>query len=361
MKKIDWYIIQKFITTFFFVALIFTNVAMIIDFSENVEEFIEEDVTTLQVITEYYLNFMLWINGLIWPLYALISVIFFTSRMAYNSEIISIFGAGVSFRRMMMPYMAGAFFLAGLHFFGNHIFIPKGNKKKLDFEHTYIWKESDRGKKRNVHMFIGPNEKIYVRYFRDRDSTALDIRLEHFEDNRLTSYLKANTAEWQGPPNKWRLKNYEIRSFEGLEEELIIGQGKVLDTVMNLLPQDFVRYNNQKEMMSTPELFDFIELERHRGLAPTKVYTIEIHRRTADAVTIIILTIIGVAVASRKVRGGMGLHLALGIGIGALFIFMSRFSVTFAANQSLSAALGVWIPNIVFSVVAFYLVLRAQK
>ena len=336
-------------------------VSMVIDFSEKVNNFIAEPVTLYEILVEYYLTFLLWINGLLWPLFAMIAVIFFTSRMAYNSEIISILGAGISFRRLLLPYMIGAGIITLLLLFGNHYLIPVGNKYKLNFERTYVWKHNDKGKTKDVHMFIGPEEKIYVRFYKKHDSSAVDFRWEHFTDNQLTFMLKARTAEWMGPPNNWRLKNYEIRTFDGMDESIIIGKGETIDTSFNLVPADFVRYLNQKEMMSTPALQQFIEEERKKGIANTLVYEIEIHRRTADPFTILILTILGVSVASRKVRGGTGLHLALGIILGALFIFCSRFSVTFATKQSIPAILGVWIPNILFTLVAIYLLSKAQK
>lgn len=361
MKKIDRYIIWKYLSTFFFVALIFSMVSMVIDFSEKVESFIAEPVTLYEILFEYYLTFLLWINGLLWPLFAMIAVIFFTSRMAYNSEIISILGAGISFRRLLLPYMIGAGIITLMLLFGDHYLIPVANKYKLDFERTYIWKHNDKGKTKDVHMFIGPGEKVYVRFYKKLDSSAVDFRWEKFEDNQLAFMLKARTAEWIGPPNNWRLKNYEIRTFNGMEETIELGKGQSIDTSFNLRPSDFVRYLNQKEMMSTPALQQFIAEEQQKGIANTLVYEIEIHRRTADPFTIIILTVLGVSVASRKVRGGTGLHLAMGIILGALFIFCSRFSVTFATKQSIPAALGVWIPNIIFSLIALYTMARAQK
>ncbi|MCB0704937.1 MAG: LptF/LptG family permease [Saprospiraceae bacterium] len=361
MKKLDSYIIRKFISAFFFVALLFTLISVVVDFSDKVEEFIDEPVTVYQVLVSYYFNFTLWINGLLWPLYVLIAVIFFTSRMAYNSEIISILGAGVSFRRMMVPYMGAALLLMGIHFVGNHFIIPKGNKSKLEFERAYIWQESDRGKVEHVNMFIGPNDKIYVRYFRKKDSTAVDFQIDHFERNKLVAIVKAKTAIWQGYPNNWKLKNYEIRTFDGMDETLVVGANEPLDTMFNLTPEDFVKYNNQKEMMTTPELRTYIKEEAQRGVNNTLVYQIEIDRRTADPFTILILTLIGVAIASRKVRGGMGLHLAIGIALGAIYIFLSRFSITFATSEAIPPLLGVWLPNIVFGVIAIYLLARAQK
>ena len=360
-KELDKYIIKKYLSTFFFVVMIFSLISIIIDFSEKVDDFIEESCTMQEILFDYYINFVLWINGLLWPLYALIAVIFFTSRMAYNSEIISIFNAGVSFKRFLFPYMIGATIIASMHMIANHYLIPIGNKAKLDFEHTYIWKHNDKGKTSDVHMFIGPDTKAYIRFYKKTDSLARNLRIERFEDDKLVYLLQAESAKWIGPPNNWRLRNYEIRTFNGLDETILLKDKATLDTTFNFYPADFVRFLNQKEMLSTSQLIDFIKQEKTRGVGNTKAYEIELHRRTADPFTIFILTLIGTSVAARKVRGGMGFHLAIGIGIGAIFIFLSRFSTTVATNDNLSAFIGVWIPNIGFSLVALYLVIKAQK
>ena len=361
LKKLDRYIIKKFMRTFFFTVLIFTMISVFIDFSEKVENFVESGITNKQIFIDYFPNFILHIDGLLWPLFTLIAVIFFTSRMAYNSEIISIFNAGVSFRRFMVPYMISAVFAASLLLVANHYFIPKGNKTRLDIVHEYIWRDNDKGKTRDVHMFISPDTKIYVNFYRKRDSTANKFRMERFEDGELVYLLKAHTAKWKGYPNNWSLRNYEIRHFDGLDEELILGKGARLDTAFALTPDDFVDFLEQQTMMTTPQLRKHIQTMRNRGVGNTQKYEIELHRRTADAFTIFILAIIGMSIAARKVRGGMGLHLAVGIGLGALFIFLSRFSIVFATGQAIPVLLGIWIPNLVFSVVAIYLVSRAQK
>ena len=360
-KKIDLYIIKNYLKTFLFTVLIFTLISIVIDFSDKVNDFIEEPVTQKQIWIDYYLNFVLFINGLLLPLYALIAVIFFTSRMAYNSEIISILNAGVSFRRLMLPYLVAASVITAFHMFANHYLIPIGNKTRLDFEHKYIWKYSDEGKTNDVHLFIGPETKVYIKYYRKRDTTGTDFRIEKVEDNKLTYLLKAKRAEWIGEPNQWRLRNYEIRTFDGLKESIVIGTGQELDTMLNMRPEDFIRYQNHKDMMNSPDLQAFIDSERKRGIGNTKAYEIEKHRRTSEPFTILILTIIGMSVASRKVRGGMGLHLAIGVAIGATFVFLSRFSTVFATNENLSPLLGVWLPNIIFMIIALVLVSRAQK
>lgn len=361
MKTLDRYIFWKYIQTFLFTMLIFTMIASIIDFSEKVENFIKEPCTREQIFFDYFINWVPYINSLLVPLYALISVIFFTSRLAYNSEIISILNAGISFRRLMLPYLMAGSVIAGFHLYANHFLVPIGNKSRLDFEHKYIWKHSDHGKTKDVHMFIGDSTKVYIRFYSKQDTSARDFRIEEFSGESLVWMLKAEEAEWLGPPNRWRLKNYEIRSFDGEKENLILGRRKNIDTTLNLVPEDFVRYSNQKEMLASPELVEFIEAEKDRGLSNTKNFEIELHRRTAEPFTVLILTLIGMAVASRKVRGGMGLHLAIGIGLGALFIFLSKFSVTFATNQTFPPILGVWFPNIMFGVVAIWLMGKAQK
>lgn len=370
LKKIDWYIISKYLKTFFFTVLLFTMVSVIIDFSSQVDKFVEEPCTKQEIIMDYYLAFIPWINGLLFPLFALISVIFFTSRMAYNSEIISILNAGVSFRRMMVPYLVASSVICGLHLFGNHYIIPLGNKSKVDFEHKYIYKNEDKGKTRDVHLLLNRDEvantqsKAYVRFYRKRDTSAKDLILENFENNRLVFRLKAKTARWiasKDSINNWALKDYEIRTFDGDKETMRFGVRQTIDTVLNLYPQDFVYYENDKLTLTTPELNEAIALQRQRGVKTTKSYEIEILRRTAEPITIIIVTLIGMAIASRKVRGGLGLHLALGIAIGAVYVFLSKFSTTFATNQTLSPVFAVWMPNILFTGILGYLVSKAQK
>lgn len=360
-KIIDKYIIRKYLGTFFFTALIFTMIATVIDFSEKVENFIKEPCTKKEILFDYYIHFIPYINGLLWPLFSLIAVVFFTSRMAYQTEIIPILEAGVSFRRLMRPYLAGAVIIITLLLFFNHLVIPFGNKKRLHFLHTYVWKNDDKGKTDNIHMFIGNNTKAYIRFYRKRDTIADDIRLEQFKDGELIGITEASTMKWLGPPNHWQLQNYKKRTFDGLKETIFNGQSASLDTTLNIMPQDFVRFNNQKESMTTPELLRFINQEKERGLTVTKSYELEMHRRSADPFSILILTIIGMSVAARKVRGGMGLHLAIGIGLGAAFIFVSRFANTFVTNQNMPALLGVWLPNLLFAGMALFLVRRAQK
>lgn len=361
MKQIDQYIFWKYIRSFLFVALLLTMIATVFDFSEKIDDFLKQAIPLREILFDHYLNFIPYINGQIWMLYAILSVIFFTSRMAYNAEIIAILGAGVSFNRILRPYLMAGFLLSGVYFVGNHYIIPLANKGRLKFEHTYISEESETERMNNVHMFIEPGTKIFARHYSKVDTAIREFMLERFADDKLVYLLKASKVEWLGPPNRWRLRNYEIRTFDGVNESLKIGQNQYIDTTLNLNHQDFVFYKNSKQGMTTFELQRFIQREREKGIGNTQVFEIEIHRRTAEPFTVIILTIIGMALASRKVRGGIGLHILLGIVLGAVYILLSKFTVTFATSDALSPLLGVWIPNILFTGIAVWLVRTAQK
>ncbi len=362
LKKLDRYIIRNFLATFFFTALIFTMIAVSIDFSEKVEKFVEEPITKKEILFDYYPGFILFIDGLLWPLFALISVIFFTSRMAFNSEIISILNAGVSFKRLMRPYLVGAGVIAFLHLAGNHFFIPHVTEVKLDIEGKYLEKNKRKKEKSaDFHFFTSPDTKIYIGIFSRQDSSAQHFRIEHFEDNKMTSVLKAARAQWLGPPSRWRLINYEIRRFDGDKETFFARPKDQTDTTLNFTPADFLEETEVHTSMTTPELMQYLSKQKSRGVGNVQRYEVELQRRTAEPFSIFILTLIGMAVAARKVRGGMGLHLAIGIAIGAIFVFISRFAIVFASGKIIPVLVGIWLPNIIFAVPAFYLIRNAQK
>lgn len=372
---LDRYILKKYLMSFFFTVLLFTLIAVAIDFADKVDSYISEPVTMKEIIFDYTLKFIIHINSLLWPLFALISVIFFTSRMAFDSEIISILNAGISYRRLLRPYMVGASIIAGLLMIANHTIVPQGNKTRIDFEQTYVWKHQDKGKKENIHMFIGPHTKIFIERFNQKDKVATGVKLEEYDGNRINYILTAKRMKWTGesdktknakdsldnsPPANWQLNGYVARTIDGEKEYLNVGLRKKMDTLINLTPKDFVQYLNAKEQMSTKELKAAIDKEIKRGLGTPKKFEVEVFRRTSEPFSIIILTLIGVAVSARKVRGGMGLHLAIGIGLGALFVFVSKFSATFAFNSGFSAIYGVWLPNMVFLAIAIVLSIKAQ-
>lgn len=359
MKKLDWYIVGKFLSTFFFTVIIFSMVTLIIDFSEKVERFIEtENITKSIIAFEYFPTFLLFILGFLWPMLTLISVVFFTSRLANNSEILSMLNAGMSFRRLLRPYWVASGFLFILYLVGVHYIIPKANAHRGMIDRVYFSRNRDQGKTSNVHFFVAPGTKVFMTHYSKRDSTARNFRIERIEDSELVSLTKASRAKYVD--GAWRLDNYEIRHFDGLEETIEVGGPRTLDTVINLQPADFVEYQEEQSGLTTPQLIDRIRRQRDRG-ANSRKYEVELARRSAEPFTIFILTLIGVSVAGRKVRGGVGIQLALGIFIGALFVFISRFASTISAASDLPVYLGMWMPNLIFAAAAIWLATRAQR
>jgi lipopolysaccharide export system permease protein len=361
MKKLDWYIIKTYLSTFFFTMMLITMIAVTINYFEQVDKFMDSGLSSGQIAIQYYSHFIPWINGLLWPLFALLAVIFCTSRMAKNSEIIAMLSAKISYSRLLRPYLIAAGFLATLLWIGNNYVIPLNNLKKNEFESKYIRASAKQSKTSNIHLWLSPTEKVYIRNYSTYDSTAHTFRLEKFRGPELIYSLKTPKLSFLSRPNKWRLNGYEIHKFEGMKEVLISKPNENIDTTLSLIPEDFTRFTKQMEVMNSTDMRAFLKNERDRGLDSGKKYVIELYRRTADPFTIFILTIIGVAIASRKVRGGMGFHLAAGVVIGAIFVILSKFSTTFSTNLSLAPGLGVWIPNFLFSIVAWYLVKTAQK
>jgi lipopolysaccharide export system permease protein len=361
LKTIDWYIIKKFLSSFFFTVLLFVLIAVVIDFSEKVEKFIEEPITKKEILLQYYPSFIIWIAGQLWSVCTLIAVVFFTSRLAYNSEIISIFNAGVSYERFMRPYWVAAGIITFVYLLGSHFFLPWGEEIRQEISNKYLDKNSDKGKTTSVHLFVAPGTKVFVGFYRKDDSTARDFRLEHFEGAQLRSILKADRAKYLAKTKKWQIWDYYIHDFNDQREVLKTSFGQSIDSTINLYPADFVDFASQQSMMTTPRLMSYIRQQKARGAGNVVKYEYELLRRTGDPITIMILTIIGVTIASRKVRGGFGFHLAMGISIGAIYVFLSKFTNVFALGQTMPVWLGVWLPNIVFGVIAVFLVRGAQK
>lgn len=329
--------------------------------SEHVDKFISNKLSVKEVALDYYLYFIPWINGELWPLFAFLSVIFFTSRLARGSEIIAMLSTGMNYTRILRPMLIAGSFIALLHWIGENYVIPHSTFYKTEFESKYIRRSLKTVLSKNVQFFLSPSEKIYCSSFSKRDSTLRTFRLESFdEDGRLKNIFKAHRLKYLAEENIWRAKDYEIRYF-GDDERIELGKGKEMDTTLAMFPDDFIRHSKQMEIMTTPDLRVFVERESAKGIGNTKVYQIEAYKRTAAPFTILILTLIGASIGTRKVRGGLGIHLALGVSIGALFTVLSKFSETFANNLSFAPFLGVWLPNILFGILAFYLLRKAQK
>ena len=361
MKKLDLYIIKKYLVSFFFTTFLITLVSIVINYSEQVHRFIKADLGFVDVMSQYYLYYIPWINGLMWPLFSLISVIFFTSRLAKNSEIVASLSSGISNWRILVPYLVSAFIISFILWIGKNYIIPYSNKVKHDFESEVLDKDHKKTMRDNIHFFLNQDQKIFIHRYLSRDTSAMQFRLETFQDGELTKVLSAERLSFKEAPKLWTVKNYDIREINGMQESIVVAHGETMDTIIDLTHDDFVRNTKGMENMSTSDLREHILRKKERGISAEKNYLVELHLRTSQPFAIIILTIIGFAVASRKTRGGMGLHLAIGVIIGAAYVVISQFSSTFSNNLSLSPLLGAWIPNLLFAAVAVYLMIRGQN
>ncbi|MBX2902058.1 MAG: LptF/LptG family permease [Chitinophagales bacterium] len=359
MKILDRYILFKYLGTFFFIISLLIGITVVIDISEKVDNLVESDATLWMIITGYYFSFIPYITALLAPFFALVAVIFFTSQLASRSEIIAILNSGTSFYRMLVPYFVGATILAVGLWYCNNELVPIANKKRLEFERTYIYKRNF-AIHFNFHRCIAPGTFIYIENYNPDEANGYKFSIDKFVHDSLVFKLRSSKIEWQKDKKKWRLSNLytRTRNKDGTET---ITQAASADSVFSFEPKDFKFTDNLKEEMTTSQLVDYIHYLRQQGLTGDEFFEVERYRRTSSAFSIYILTLIGVSVASRKMRGGMGWHLVLGIGLSALYEVIMKFSITFSTNSTLPPIIGVWIPNIIFAVIAAYLLRKAPK
>ncbi|MFP4289644.1 MAG: LptF/LptG family permease [Bacteroidales bacterium] len=358
LNKIDWYIIKKFLTTFFYAISLIILIVIIFDLSERIDDFLEKDAPFYDVVFVYYLNFIPYFANLFSPLFTFIAVIYFTSRLAFNTEIVAILSSGISFHRLLLPYFISAAFLAILSIYLSNVLIPRANERRLEFESVYL-KGQKQFRERNIHLQIRPGEFVFLESFNERINVGYKFALEHIEDGELTYKIIADRAEWIDSLEIWRLRSYTERKINDLEEVLNTGSRK--DTVINLIPGDFIQNLKMMETMNFRELQDFIDAERLKGSDNIKYYLVEKHRRIAFPFATLVLTLIGVSLSSRKVRGGIGLHLGIGLSLSFTFILFMQISTTFATNGNLPPALAAWIPNIIYSFLGLYFLRTAPK
>lgn len=333
-------------------------IAVIFDISEKLDDFIERKAPFSAIVFDYYLNFIPYFANLFAPLFVFISVIFFTSRMAANIEIIAILNSGVSFFRLLFPYFISAGLIAGLSFYFNGWVIPHSNKVKLEFENAYI-KNPVEFKDRNLHRQISPGVFMYLESYSNAENIGYRFSLEKIENGKKTFYLNSDRILWDSTKGKWQIENYYIRKINGFHEQ--ISSGFSLDTTLSIKPADFKRRLNSIDAMDTPTLNRFIADEKQQGSAYITTYMIEKYRRIAVPFSTFILMVIGVSLSSRKVRGGIGAQLGLGITLSFTYILFMQISNTFAINGSIAPIIAVWIPNLFYTGIAIYLLKMAPK
>ena len=357
LKKLDIYIIRKFLGTFFLALGLIVLVAMVFDFSEKVDDFISHKAPLREILLSYYLNFIPFFGNLFCYLFVFIAVIFFTSKMSVHSEITAILSTGVSYRRMMVPYMTAAFLIAALSFLLSNWVIPSTSKSRLDFEAKYFDKAYG-SPERDIHKQIGEGVFMYVESFTPRNNWGNKFSLEKFENGTLKSKLMAESIQYDSIKQSWKLKNWWQRDVDGINET--ITSGATMDSALNLFPDEFNRNSNVVETMTTPQLKRFIKRELSRGHYDP-YYDIARHKRIAGPFAVFILTIIGVSLSSRKVRGGIGMHIGFGIALSFSYILFMQVSQELARADDLFPWIAVWLPNFLYAAIAVILYKMAPK
>ncbi len=358
MKQIDRYIIRKFIVTFLFMNLLLTMIIVIFDISEKIDDFLENSIPFMAIFFDYYLNFIPFMLNMFIGLITFIVVIYFTSRMAFNTEIIAMLTAGISFRRLLVPYVATALLLAMLSFSLSNFLIPRSNKIRMDFEMRYMGKHKPVYES-YMHFQIAPGSIITVQNFDPFSKSGYKASLSKTEDGELTQVLTAEYLRWDSVKGSWLFEQYSFRKIEGQNETL--ESGAVVDTVLPVGPDDLTTRVITVDYMGFRQLRRFIDNSKIRGTENILYYEVEKHKRLAYPFATVILTLIGVSLSSRKVRGGIGLHIAMGLLASFSYILFMKFSETFATNGNLHPGVAVWVPNAIFLALGIWLLYKAPK
>lgn len=362
LKRIDRYLIAKFLGTYFFSIILIITIAVVFDYNENVDKFTNNHAPMSAIITQYYLNFIPYYTNLFSALFVFISVIFFTSKLAEGSEIIAMISAGMSFARLMRPYMISAALIAAMTFYLGSEVIPKGSVKRLAFENQYKRSKKNPTYADNVQLQVDTGVIAFMEHFNGITRTGVHFSLDKFENKKLVSHLTARTVVYDTLSDvryRWQLRDVTIRDMRGMREKITYLSS--VDSVITMEPQDFLFTRNQQETMTNRELREYIDKQRIRGSGNLKVFEVEYHKRYASPFAAFILASIGMSLSSRKRKGGMGLALGLGLALSSAYILLQTVSATFSIQAGLHPALAAWLPNIIFFFIAWYLYTKAPR
>lgn len=358
ISLMDRYIFRRFLGTYLVTLSMFVLIAVVFDVVEKLEDFLSKKIPLSEILLDYYLNFIPFFAVLFTPLFVFVSVIFFTSRMAFRNELVALLSAGISFRRLLIPYLVTSSLIAAFNIYANHWLLPPANRVRLAFTNTYIgWTQHNPD--RHVHMQVAPGHFIYIENFTVSDSTGYRFAYEIFDQHRLVYKLRAERIHWNAAQQQWSVKNYMERILGDSLERLRGGKDSLI--AYPFTPGDLKRDRHAMESLNARELNARIAELRMRGATNVSAYEVEKHRRTSFPFAIPVLTLIGVSLSSRKVRGGVGLHVGLGILLAFTYLLFLQFSQTFATSGALPAYVAVWIPNLVFVVLAIWLLYKAPK
>lgn len=354
LSRLDRYIIAKFIGTYIYSILLIISIAIVFDVNENLSKFTTYGAPLKAIVFDYYANFVPYFSNLFSPLFVFIAVIFFTSKLAGNSEIIAMLAAGVSFKRLMRPYFLSAALIAIVNFYLGAYIIPHGTIVRQDFEAKYK-NNTKITTASNVQLMVGPGVIAYIQQYDNNNKTGYGFSLDKFENKKLVSHMTASTIRYDSISEDryhWKAQNYKIRTLKGLREE--IKSGSVIDTLIQMEPMDLVFSKGQQETLTSDELRQYITKQTERASGNVVQYEVEYHKRIATSFASFILTVIGASLSSRKRKGGMGMYLGIGLALSFSYILLQTVSATFATNAGMPAILAAWIPNMIYAVIAFF-------
>ena len=343
--------------TFVFSIALIISISVVFDINEKIDKFITNNATLEAIVFDYYINFIPYYANLFTPLFVFIAVIFFTSKLASNSEIIAILSNGISFKRLLKPYMISATIIAIVTFIFGSFIIPPSNAVRIDFENKYVRKKSvDYASK--IQMQAAPGVIAYFGSYDNATKTGYSFSLDKFDNNHLEYRITASKIEYDSAFH-WTIKDYQIRDFEGLEETITSGES--IDTTLYITPRDFLISETDHQLMNTPDLSKYIKSQRQRGIGNIQAFEIEYHNRFASIMSAFILTIIGASLSARKVKGGMGLNIGIGLALSMGYILFMTISATFAVSGLVSPIIAAWIPNVLFSIIALFIYTKAPN
>ena len=354
LKRLDWYIIKKFIGTYIYSILLIISISIVFDFNENLAKFTTYHAPWRAIIFDYYANFVPYFANLFSPLFVFIAVIFFTSKLAGNSEIIAMLASGTSFKRLLRPYMLSAALIAVLNYFLGAYIIPQGNVVRQNFETLYKNRKKNTSAQ-NVQIQVEPGVIAFIQTYDNTTRRGFGFSLDKFEKKKLVSHMTANIVQYDTISDEryhWKAINYKIRTLKGLREH--IQTGMEMDTLIMMEPMDLIFSKGQQETFTSPELLRYITKQKDRGSSNVVQYEVEYHKRIATSFASFILTIIGATLSSRKRKGGMGMYLGIGLALSFTYILLQTVSATFAINAGTPAMLAAWIPNILYVFIAYF-------
>ena len=354
LSRLDRYIISKFIGTYIYSIILIISIAIVFDINENLSKFTTLGAPLKAIVFDYYANFVPYFSNLFSPLFVFIAVIFFTSKLAGNSEIIAMLAAGVSFKRLMRPYLLSAALIALVNYYLGSYVIPHGTIVRQDFEAKYKNNKKITSAS-NVQLMVGPGVIAYIQQYDNNTKSGYGFSLDKFEKKKLVSHMTASTIRYDSISEDrfhWKAQNYKIRTLRGLREE--IKSGAVIDTIIHMEPMDLVYSDGQQETLTSDELRQYISKQIERGSTNVVQYEVEYHKRIATSFASFILTVIGVSLSSRKRKGGMGVYLGIGLALSFSYILLQTISSTFAINADTPPIIAAWMPNVLYAFIAYF-------